>query len=455
LKKFWLIFFILSVINISNFVLGASNYNPKILVITMNPYLEDKKMYAAEYIGYKKDVTACVTDLVKDIEYSSHGIVKCKIVKNERLDEFATYKCTVNLLDNTKSNRLDDKTWMKIMTNENGNISWYGSWDRIKEYVDTTNYAYDYGFDYDYIINKFNLIERRNKKEFDQVWLVTISPVNTYGSLMVGRSSYFINSPSYIRECDNFPIMNVSIERRDANLECFGNMTESILNKVFNSSLYSGYPNANQSLLKYEDLNLWEKFTLNSSTFKDKLNFYGVGNMHFPPNGLKDYDWSNENKVLSTWKDWRDNYPVLTGQTTPTNCNTWKVGNMDICRAHHRWWFSLLPHVKGVTSDGFSNNWWDYIVTLDYANNVVPEKNIINVKPNEILPNISFNVTYNSGITKSVVIKNPVQNFSISDKSIITFKNGKLKALKNGVSILKYYVDGKCGSITVNVSNNN
>ena len=43
---------------------------------------------------------------------------------------------------------------------------------------------------------------------------------------------------------------------------------------------------------------------------------------------------------------------------------TWKPVEGII--GHHVWWMTHLPHGSGVT-DGFYNNWWQYIVNYDQA----------------------------------------------------------------------------------------
>jgi hypothetical protein len=79
--------------------------------------------------------------------------------------------------------------------------------------------------------------------------------------------------------------------------------------------------------------------------------------MHFAPNSLRDYDWGNPTPVPTRCHTWR-NFPDLSGKQEILDCRAW--GNGDI-RAHHKWWFSLLPHVSG-SADGISHNWWQYIV---------------------------------------------------------------------------------------------
>ena len=69
------------------------------------------------------------------------------------------YSTTNTLSDGTKSKRLDEKTWLHIMKD-----GWYGFWDNktVKEFG-------SYVFDYEYLIEKANLVERRNKNEFNEV----------------------------------------------------------------------------------------------------------------------------------------------------------------------------------------------------------------------------------------------------------------------------------------------
>ena len=83
----------------------------------------------------------------------------------------------------------------------------------------------------------------------------------------------------------------------------------------------------------------------------------GCGNVHFAPNSERDYDWGNRRVVWSTCDDWL-NYPDLTGQRRPVNCEEWGGGDI---RAHHRWWLRHLPRAPGRT-EGKLNNWWAYVV---------------------------------------------------------------------------------------------
>lgn len=414
----------------------------KVLIIEINPWLETKGMKAAEYLNMGKDTKLCVEELIEDIEYSSHGNVDVEIVNEEWLNEFCTYKSSVTLLDGSKANRFDEATWLDIMKN-----GWYGFWDdeRVKQIA-------AYSFDVEYILEKFDLVERRNAGEFDQVWLVNVDPAMTYESMMVGRTAYWINGAPIIKDCDNFAVINVSISRRDANFECFGHMAENIMNRVFDSSRNSGYPSNKKQDISYEDMNLWEKFTFNKSTYTNEAEFYGVGNVHFSPNSESDYDWSNGTKVLSTWEDWLYNYPDLENSVTPTNYTAYDTNLKEPCRNHHRWWFYLFPHVSGVTDDGYSNNWWDYFVSMDYVTNVKFISSDIDVNIDEKIPKLKCKVTYQSGRTETKEINLSSNNFEIKNEKILTIQNNQLIPVKAGSTKVYYYLDGVCATANINVT---
>lgn len=438
-----LITIIPSVSNAKELTENKLKHQLKVLIIEINPWLESKQMDAATYLGMEEDVSLCVEELIEDIEYSSHGNIDVSIVKTEWLNEFCTYKDTVNLLDGSTAHRFDEETWLDIMRD-----GWYGFWDdpRVKDIE-------SFSFDVEYILDKYDLVNRRNNNEFDQVWLVNVDPAMTYESLMVGRTAYFINGYPIIKDCNNFPVMNVSISRRDSNYECFGHMMECIMAQVFKMGYERGFPTEREQDLSYDEMNLWQKFTFNKSTYTNDAEFYGVGNMHFSPNSESDYDWSNSTTVLSTWEDWLYNYPNLKNVTVETNYKAYdEEMSEDICRNHHRWWFYLLPHVEGVTDDGYSNNWWQYFVTMDYVTNVKFPYNSISLKVGDALPEILCKATYQSGKQEIIEVDILGNNFFVENEDILKVKNNKLVAVGEGTTKIYYYLDGVCGYIDVKVS---
>ena len=206
---------------------GAQEHELRVLIIEQNPTLESKGITAVEELGQAEDLELVVDEMIEDIEYSSHGLVDVEIVAYEKFDEFVMSKQKITLADGSKSYQLDEDTWFELMAN-----GWRTYW--VNKDVSKLG---EYQYDYDYLMDKFDLIERRNNDEFDQVWLVGADPINPYETVMVGNNPYWVNGPGIEKDCDNFVIMTVYVSRRDANFECFGHMAENIMRKVFRKNL--------------------------------------------------------------------------------------------------------------------------------------------------------------------------------------------------------------------------
>lgn len=213
----------------NSIVLGkeAMKHELRVLVIEQNPMLVSVGRTAVEELGQANDLELVVDEMIEDIEYSSHGLVDVNIVGYEIFDEFVTSKQKMTLADGSKSYQLDEDTWFELM--ENG---WRTYW--VNKDVSKIG---EYQYDYEYLMEKFNLIERRNNDEFDQVWLVGADPINPYETIMVGNNAYWVNGPGIQKDCDNFIIMTVYVSRRDANFECFGHMAENVMRKVFRKNV--------------------------------------------------------------------------------------------------------------------------------------------------------------------------------------------------------------------------
>ena len=428
----------------------------KVLVIEINPILEtvqnrsfypnnDGHPYVSEYFG--QDRLKAINEMKKDIEEMSHGYVSVEFVKMEYLNEFPTYLQPVTLVDGSSANRLDEETYISMgRSSRNRDV---GSWIDLIYYPDHQPEAYS--FDYGYIMNKFDLVNRRNAGEFDQVWLNTIDPVSTYETIMVGSNPYWINGTPITADCDNFMIANVSISRRDANLHAYGHSSEFVMNMVYNREVlvYGKYYHDSDPN-DYQSLNVWNRFSMINSESEGQN--AGVGNVHFPFNGEADYDYTNSNSVYTTWRDWL-NYPNLTGNKELSNSDAWLYfpENMtlgddqdhDPDRLYMRFWYYLMPHVEGRTVDGYYNNWWKYIMTLDYVTEVKQNDDYqlkVNVGEN-VRPRITL--VYNSGYTEEYREIIEDKNVRIIGDSV-KFENGILKAEKIGNSFVTLCFDGTC-----------
>ena len=442
-------------------VSAEESYTLKVLVIEIDPILQtvqNKSLYpnndghphVSEYFGQNKE--RAISEVKDDLESMSHNYLKIEIVGYEKLDEFPTYKSNVTLNNGEVTHRYDEETFISMAkSSKNRDV---GSW--IDLYYYPTNKPLDYSFDYDYIVNKYNLAERRNNGEFDQVWLVVIDPAATHETIMVGNHTYWINGTPVYADCKNFMIATISIARRDSNLHAFAHSSEFVLNNVYQDEFLDYTIRYHDSTEEgYNKLNLWNKFSM--TNYQSNGQNAGVGNVHFPYNGVRDYDYSNTTMVYSNWKDWL-NYPNLTNTKELSNNDAWMTfepnttlgpdDDKDPNRLYIRFWYYLMPHIEGRTVDGYYHNWWKYTSTLDF---------ITEIKMNDFVDkdylvgetiSVDIDLNYKSGDVVNYKTIEQGENIQIVGDSI-QFENGELKAVKEGKSILTLCFDGKCLSYNV------
>ena len=469
-------------ITINNPDLESQDLN--VLVIEINPIINSIKnttLYpnnnghpkVSEYFG--QDEEKALNELIKDFEYTSHQYLNINVTR-EYLNEYPIYKSYVTLNDGTKAHQFDEETYLaasRIEGTDRGN--WY-NFIHSDQFQEASSNSYT--FDYDYIIEKYDLINRRNNGEFDQVWLLTIDPTLTYETIMIGNNPYWINAPGYKADCQNFQMANISISRRDANLHALAHGVEGIMTAAFHDSYYvygdytglgtykyyktsySSYKKDSitiSSFADYKALNLWEKFSL--GTYSNTANYGSVGNVHFPYNGASDYDYSNTTKVYTNWRDWL-NYPNIDGNFVLDNNNAWLTNagnnllgsgeNKDPDRLYTRFWFYLMPHITGYTEDGYLNNWWKYYHSLDFIT-TIKENNSTNITT-ELGDFVFINCSliYNSENTDTLSYIKEGNNIQISNENVLGFKNGYVYAKAVGKSDVTLNYDGQ--SLTYNVT---
>ena len=432
----------------------------KVLVIEINPILKsitNTSLYShsghpkvSEWFGH--DVEASINEIKKDVEDASHGYMHVNIVKREYLDEFPRYKKQVKLLNGNMSYSFDEATYIDMGKTSDPN---YGNWfQMISDERFKTEDSFG-NFDYEYLINKLNLVKRRNNKEFDQVWIFNISPIGTYETMMVGRNSYWINGTPITKDCDNFAIVGLEIARRDTMFHSFGHMTEQILKKVFGQSkdIYNQDVYNISSKTDYNNLNLWEKFAL--TNYNNKGSLAGVGNTHFTYNGSQDYDYTNTQKVLTNYNEWK-NYPNVTGSNfelhdsydflhDSINDSIYNTSGQTKAndRLYQRFWFSLLPHITGYTSMGYSNNWWKYFYSLDYVTKVVNNGSSLLTFKKDSTIDVNYTLTYYSNKQENITKIKEGNNVTISHTNVLGFKDGYLYAKGVGRSNVTISYDGK------------
>ncbi len=198
------------------------------------------------------------------------------------------------------------------------------------------------GVDYLRLVQEFDMIERVDSGQIDEVWLFGHPYGGYYESIMAGPGAFWCNAPALAgteHASRKFVIMGFNFERGVGEmLEDLGHRAESILYKVFEKS-----PD-----------NLFERFTRYDQKYPGRAE---CGNVHFAPNSVRDYDWGNPRPVPSRCDTWY-NFPDLTGEPRIVAAPEWGGGDI---RRHHQWWFSHFPHIAGA-SNGIAWNWWQYVI---------------------------------------------------------------------------------------------
>jgi hypothetical protein len=206
------------------------------------------------------------------------------------------------------------------------------------------------GVDYEKIMDEAGVVDKVNEGIIDEVWMFGPPYCGFYESVMGGKNAFYLNAPSL-----NLPakmdrrivIMGFNYERGEGEmLESYGHRAENIMMRVFQDSRGNS--------------NLWERFTRHDRSNPGRAE---VGTIHYAPNSEKDYDWGNQREVMSRCDTWL-NFPDLSGTGRMVKGEDWGDGDM---RAHHKWWFSRIPHIAGV-NEGIEMNWWKYIVDPNELN---------------------------------------------------------------------------------------
>ena len=108
-----------------------------------------------------------------------------------------------------------------------------------------------------------------------------------------------------------------------------------------------------EAILRYVDPRLfWEEFVGEPGEGR-------CGWSHYPPNGVRDYDWANPTTVWTDIEDWRPGG----GQRQPINCTRWKCDSL----TWFVYWMQNLPGLhNSLTYRGRPlSNWWSYIGDFD------------------------------------------------------------------------------------------
>jgi len=109
----------------------------------------------------------------------------------------------------------------------------------------------------------------------------------------------------------------------------------------------------------------WNQYSGLNSTLRSER----CGNVHFPPNGRNDYDYSNASYVRSSCESWN---PAVNGTKIRMNCTRWGCTQ----GGYLKWWMQNMPNQGNTLMYQGKKlpNWFDFITDIDstistYKNN--------------------------------------------------------------------------------------
>jgi len=314
--------------------------SPKVLLLIYNPTMDSatgKKM--VEYMNWSRP-DDLVAGFVSDILQASSGLVRYQIAQRVELDEFPVL---VDGFSYTPTTYLDVLRRGAAPHNPSG-------------------------IDYAAIFNRFNVLQCIGDKTYDEVWVLGFPYAGLYESTMAGARAFWCNAPALANTASSarrFVVMGFSYERQVGEmLHSYNHRCESILAQLFDSQQFLAWaykPGRTPATVDPgQTLNDLQKYILFDLIAPGKA---GIGLVHYPPNGVRDYDLGNPNLVQSTCYDWLK-FPSFNGDVRMISCTEWGGGGE---RNYQQWWLKHLPKAAG-RQNGIHNNWWQYIAD---PNNVI------------------------------------------------------------------------------------
>lgn len=322
----------------------------KVALVLQDPVIDSTHHKRIHQMWGWSDPNALVAQIIEEFNMASDYVVQFQIVETIDDDKIFT--------------RLDS-TFMSIDT-----LLYYFTPAHNKLYGRNTPGTLQYmaeienrvHFDYNAMVDYYDFDTKRNNGVINEIWVYTFPFGGMYESQLMGPGAFWWNSPPLAHPGLNklLSVMGWNYERGVAEaLHSFGHRMESAIRHV-----YGRWDITNP------DPNNWELFT---RIDKDVTGGAHVGNIHFPPNGMSDYDYGNTRYVVCYADNWK-RYPYILDQTRSLNCSEWGCDQL----GYMRWWFGHLPRFKGVY-EGVLNNWWYYAVDYETAVTLAQQTNWVSI----------------------------------------------------------------------------
>jgi len=189
---------------------------------------------------------------------------------------------------------------------------------------------------YQQMLDENNVCNMINSGQIDEVWFFGFGNGGFWEANMTGKGAFWTNGPlvNSTVPCNKAThVMGFNYElTSDYALHSFGHRIEGVMDKY--------------------DPSDFNQFTIYNSAGNSSC-----GKVHFPPNGKKDYDYSDKDYITSDCISWN---PAHTGVKTRINCSEWGCDQLGFMM----WWMQNIPgDSSGLVSinGGTIPNWWYYI----------------------------------------------------------------------------------------------
>lgn len=316
----------------------------KVALVVQNPVIDSVNNRRIHQVWGWSNPYSLVNSIIEDLTWASEGVINFQIVETH--DD-------ANIFTEISSVPMTMQQVIYYFTPSNNRLYGRNTPGTLQYMAEIQNIV---KFNYNAMVDFYDLDTKRNNGIIDEVWVYTFPFGGMYESQLMGPGAFWYNSPPLAHPGLNklLSVMGWNYERGVAEaLESFGHRSESALSYTFGR--WQGYPPP-------ENPNMWEIFT--------QIDLYNpghahCGNVHYPPNGLSDYDFANTRYVTSYCDNWK-RYPFILDQTRLVNRNDWFFLGGDYHRGYMRWWYNHFPRFEGVY-EGILNNWWHYIVDYEEA----------------------------------------------------------------------------------------
>jgi hypothetical protein len=312
----------------------------KVAVVVIDPQIPAAggQRFSERFWAYNGGPDVMTRQVIDSMRSITNGVLDYQVVETHRTDNF------FNVFGGT---RLTVDSMYKLFLEP--------GWNTLRRVAETEGNS---SFQYNEMLNAFNLCEKSNNKQIDEVWVWAMPFIGMWETNMTGNGAFWINGPVITgNSCtDMLTISGFNYERyAGCALHNFTHRVETSMYKLFPGPIrYADYdPPYPTGMVK----NALQKYMAYDFLEPGQAN---LGNSHFPPNATKGYEYNNTTNVRSYQPNWK-RYPFLFNETKNINCSAW--GCESDCGLNWcSYWMRNVPKFKCKDQDGRLNNWWAYVI---------------------------------------------------------------------------------------------